>query len=631
MTSQPQPPAAQRLLAHWIVFAVSCNVAGWVLSALHLLNAPGFLIAIPAIHFGTAKLCGLASPLGWKPHPRRWRKLLPAGFLLIAILALLGGLLYPPNNMDALHSRMPRVAHWLMAEQWEWFPANNNSQNTRSSGFEWMTAPLISLSGTDRYIFFVNFITFLFLPGACFAVFRGMGVGRRVSWAWMWLVPFGYCFALQAGSVGNDLTPAVFAVAAFAFGFRWKKDGGFTSFAIALAAAGTMTAFKPSTLPLLLPFSVMFFGMWRVALANPVRSAALAIVLALGSFLPTAAINIHKCGDWTGLQAENPDFAKVEPLVGITGNIINTSLQNLAPPVFPMAGSWNAFFIGLFPEGFKAAMIRSFEPTGAEFILPDIQGEEWAGMGAGLTYLLIVTAVITLFRKRQRSQPITKGLWLYTGLFGIALLAYFSRTGLFTVARHIAPYYPFMIALVLLAVRPENTIRTKLWKWAAAAAMLSTIAMMIITPSRPLWPAQWFFARFGEKPDSEIIRRASLGYAIYANRADALGELKRLLPTDADHIGFMSFAAGSEMPFWKPYGKKTVHHVRPGDSLEELRKSGVRHIVVNTNNFEFIMGTTPEEWANAQGTDIVARIPFQITVQAPPSDWLIVELPDSGE
>jgi hypothetical protein len=490
-----------------------------------------------------------------------------------------------------------------------------------------MTAPLISLSGTDRFIFIVNYITFLLLPGACFTVLRGMGVSRRASWAWMWLMPFGYCFALQAGSVGNDLTPAVFAAAAFAFGFRWKKHRDFNNFALALAAAGMMTAFKPSTLPLLLPFSVIFFGMWRFVLAKPVRTAALALIFALGSFLPTAVINVRQCGDWTGLQAENQALANVEPLVGIAGNIINVSLQNLAPPVFPMAGSWNSFFIGLFPEGFKAAMKRSFEPTGAEFILPDIQGEEWAGIGAGFTYLVLVTIVITFSRRRHDVRPETKTkLLLYTALFGTALLVYFARTGLFTVARHISPYYLFLLGLILLSLRPDKTLRRLLWKWAAAAAMASTIVMMIITPSRPLWPAQWFFAKFGENPESRIIQRAALGYEIYGKRADALGLLKNKLPDGANHVGFMCFSSGSEMPFWKPYGKKSVRHIRPGDSI-----IGLRHIVINTRNFEFMIGKTPEDWVSEHGGKIIARIPIQITVQEQASDWGLVELTDPGQ
>ena len=55
-----------------------------------------------------------------------------------------------------------------------------------------------------------------------FSVFTRLGVRRRVAWSWMWLVPTGYCFLLQAGSIGNDLFGAPFALAAVDFALRAK-------------------------------------------------------------------------------------------------------------------------------------------------------------------------------------------------------------------------------------------------------------------------------------------------------------------------------------------------------------------------------------------------------------------------
>ena len=43
-------------------------------------------------------------------------------------------------------------------------------------------------------------------------------------------------------------------IAAFDFGFRWKSSGSRTAFALAIVSCAMMTAVKPTTLPLLLPF-----------------------------------------------------------------------------------------------------------------------------------------------------------------------------------------------------------------------------------------------------------------------------------------------------------------------------------------------------------------------------------------
>ena len=189
-------PSGAVWLGHWILFGAACNVAGWSLSAIHQLNAIGLLLVIPAAWILMARLIGL----GWPPLPSsstatRWRKRFskpfPAAFLLLATLSFVGGFLYAPNNFDALIYRMPRVCHWLMAEQWEWISTTKNNLNTRSAGFEWWTAPMFAILRTDRLVFLINLVSFLFLPGLIFSLFRQMGVAHKVARAWMWLLPTG--------------------------------------------------------------------------------------------------------------------------------------------------------------------------------------------------------------------------------------------------------------------------------------------------------------------------------------------------------------------------------------------------------------------------------------------------------
>ena len=103
--------------------------------------------------------------------------------MILFLLALLGGLLYALNNYDAMNYRLPKVVHWLMAERWEWIPANNNNLNTRSSGTEWMMAPLIAIFRTDRHLFLLNLIHFAFLPGLAFGFLKSVGVKARVAWS----------------------------------------------------------------------------------------------------------------------------------------------------------------------------------------------------------------------------------------------------------------------------------------------------------------------------------------------------------------------------------------------------------------------------------------------------------------
>ncbi len=637
-SSSKNLPAGAVWLGHWIIFGAACNVAGWSLSSIHQLNAFGLLIAIPLFWFLMARLMGLGLPqLPSNQIPIRWRKRFsspfPAIFLLLAVLSLIGGFLYAPNNFDALIYRMPRVCHWLMAEQWEWIETTKNNLNTRSAGIEWWTTPMFAILKTDRLIFLINWVSFLFLPGLFFSLFRSMGVANRVALAWMWILPTGYCFVLQAASVGNDMLAAFFAVAAFDFGFRWKRGGAYQCFALALFSAAMMTAIKPTTLPLLLPFAFLFFGMWRPAFARPAITLILALLFALSSFLPTAIINIRQCGDWTGAAAEHEKLGQVEPLIGIATNTVNTTLQNALPPVFPLAVKWNQWILSIAPPSWIEANICSFEQGGARFSVSDFQGEESAGIGFGLTWLLVISLLLALRTKnlstnhhhpsdaRRRTYQ-----FIIAFIFLISLLAYFSRAGMSTVGRHIAPFYPFFFALLLSGPRQARVVSLRTWRWLAAFAAISTLAMVIIVPSRPLWPSQTLLAGVGEN-SPKILQRAKAGYEVYAGRSDGLGPLRDALPVNAQVVGYLNNGLSPELPLWKPYLTRKIRHIMPGETLASLRAEGLRYFVFNTENFEFHRKMKPEEWVKSGGGIIIKRMSLQLVAKLSATEWWIVEIP----
>ena len=110
----------------WVWFCAYLNCAGWALSAVHQLNAGGYAVALA---LGFSRPVGLAEKnvranvapkVRWQKFRRRFRRPFPLAFLILAALAFFGGALYPPTNYDALAYRIPRVLHWLAAEQWHW-------------------------------------------------------------------------------------------------------------------------------------------------------------------------------------------------------------------------------------------------------------------------------------------------------------------------------------------------------------------------------------------------------------------------------------------------------------------------------------------------------------------------------
>lgn len=617
--------------AHWVLLAAACNGAGWLLSWAGLLGPLGLGLAIPLLWFLLGKLCGVQPPklpdrrcLGRFARPRHGS--LHLAFAGVALLSLWGGCIHGPNNYDAMNFRLPKVMGWLMEEGWQWFPANNQSLNTRASGMEWVFAPLLSWTGGDRLLFLTNQLPFLLMPGLVFSVFRNLGVGGRASRFWMWVLPTGYGFALQAGGIGNDLPAAIFALAAFDFGLRWRKSGGTGHALLALFAAALMTAVKPTTLPLMLPFAMLFPGMFALLRRAPGRVAMAVVPLVVASFLPTAYLNHRQCGDWTGAAAENAALGKVEPLIGIAGNLINAPLQNLVPPLFPLASAWNERVVTWFPEAFMERMAANFEARGARFGVTDIQGEESAGLGVGIVGMIMVGLLFG--RTRGPSGPWIRGaLWVGLG-FGLALLAYFSKAGMTTVARHILPYYPFLMVPLLMVPRLRAVVRKRWFQvlgWAAAA---STMVMLCVTPSRPVLPMESISRALAERSPSPALQRLALGYQVYGQRADLLGSLRDALPEGAVNIGFINHASGPESPLWKPYGDRRVCHLPPGVDPVDAWAGPVRHVVLNTKYFHDFRGETPGEWLARLDGRVLLKREIRPLVKEPPSEWWVVELPE---
>src|SRR5471032_259607 len=95
------------LVLLWVWFCAYLNCAGWTLSALHQLNARGYavvlLLWLVAVFVWKQKTSAQIFPRACRQKfRRRFRKPFPLAFLILAIMAFLGGVLYAPGNYDAL-------------------------------------------------------------------------------------------------------------------------------------------------------------------------------------------------------------------------------------------------------------------------------------------------------------------------------------------------------------------------------------------------------------------------------------------------------------------------------------------------------------------------------------------------
>jgi hypothetical protein len=678
----------------WLWISAFASLAGWGLSAAGQLNRAGYAAAfaafaviafvfrrgltaksavhspqsaVPGVHWQVRLWtldCGL-----WTKIWRRLRRPLPFCFAALALLIFLGGALYAPGNYTGLAYRAGRVLQWLAHGHWFWIHTADYRMNDRACGIEWLSAPILLFTQSTRGLFLINFLPFLLLPGLIFSIFRQLGVRARVAWHWMWLLPTGYNFILQAGGNANDTFPTVYALAAVDFGLRaWKSRwaGHVTPCAPAgvplpnpvgrglpalpdlwhsVLAAALLTGAKASNLPLLLPWAVVIFPLVPLLRRKPAATALVILLAAAVSFLPTAILNVHYLGDWSGLSIERTGMDMKNPLIGIWGNALLLLLGNFTPPLFPFAGWWNEHALSTLPHFLAAPMIANFEPG---FLwLGELPTEDWAGIGFGLSVLLAVSVAANFSRvvgalasRRRVARPgIAENAGGPPALPGcvpaefrrliliapwIALLAYTMKSGMNGPARLIAPYYTLLLPLLLVGAGQSQIVRRNWWRVLTAGVLILAFVVMVLTPDRPLWPAQTILSKLAAKhPNQHLISRARDVYTVYAKRSDPLADVRTLLWPDVKTVGFIGAEDDSDISLWLPLGSRRVEHFLLSDPPERFRQEHVEFVVVGGLNLQ-LRGTTLDAWRQKSGAELVASTNATLKVSEGPQQWFIV-------
>lgn len=620
VTRASSPPFGITL---WLIFSALMSTAGWVLSALGQLNARGYTIvlALTAIAFVGWRRGKLFTDFRCiKPSRlmRRFKRPFAMGYLILALISLVGGLIYLPTNYDALAYRVPRVLHWLAHNQWHWIHTSFPRVDVRACGYEWLMAPLLILTESMRWLFLPSIISYFLLPGLLYSVFTRFGIRPRIAWNWMWITSSGYGYVSQAGGIANDLLGAVYILAAFDFGLRmwqYRNMGDLWLFVIATALA---TGAKASNFPLLLPLFLLFCPRWQLLLVQPVRTFIIIIFAAMASFAPTAFFNLKYAHDWSGMTLEGPMKPALNQLgINTTGLIIN----NLAPPVFPFTAQWTALMHKI--PGLSGEAVACFG-------IPEITAEEGGGIGAGVLLLLIISVIATRRLRHQSSrQKAASSLPKYWKLIlwspFISLLAYALKAqAVHSASRLIIPYYAVLMVPVLLFGFDAKLIRQRWWRCLVGIVFAVAIGVMILIPARPLWPAKTVLAHLkASHPSSALITRAQSVYRLYRERPHSFAPLVAALPKDDTVFGFMTFD-DPETSLWWPLGSRRIEHVAFTDTREEVYARGFKYLIVPA--FCAAMPTPVEDIIRRYDAQVVVKVPLFLRSNQGWMDWYVLKI-----
>jgi len=612
----------------WILISAWLVCTGLILSALNQLNVVGYLISLGAlvislyltVRFG--KLSHLLLLIRW----RRFKKPLPLAFLIIVLMVLAGAILHPPTQYDGLCYRVPRMLHWLSEGRWHWIHTCDTRMNISATGMEWITMPILVLTRSDHWLWIPDFFSFLLMPGLVFGTFRRLGVSLRASWSWMWILPSGYCFVTQAGSIGNDLTALPFALGSVYFALR-ARDGNYWFLALAILSTALLTGIKASNIPLALPALVAALPAFPLLWRKPVSTIGVLFISVVVSFIPMAMINQYQEGHWSGDRDNSSRMQLQSPSAGLIGNGIMITLSSLQPPILPSGSITEPLVKHLLGEGrFKNLQdaFPRFNPG-----LGEIAVEEGSGLGLGVMIALLA-AVLLQFRtikydsvERNYSTIILLSGW-------IALMTYMMMMGSESCARLVTPYYPIcFFGVWVLLVRRQGVVRQPVWKWIAVVAMLMAIPVLVLSPARPLWPAQTILGIIDHKQGSRLIKRAKDVYSVYQNRNKALASVAEALPHDVSVIGLAGGGGDLETSLWWPMGSRKIVHILPGDDPVFLKQKGVEVICSNTRILSNDWKMTPEQFTAMYYGKIIARPKATETVGWGEERWVVVDLRDA--
>ncbi|HEX9048346.1 MAG TPA: hypothetical protein VF988_15070, partial [Verrucomicrobiae bacterium] len=533
----------------------------------------------------------------WRVEGRRWqlglalRKTInrfkrPAPFLfsLLALLSLVSGLLYAPYNSDTYAYRVPRVLHWLGQEQWHWIHTADMRMNIAGCDYEWLATPLILFTHTDRWLFCLNWIPYLLLPGLIFCALRSAGVRPRVSWWWAWILASGWCYVMQAASVVNDSFALVYALAAVVLAVKSGESNRPADFWISFLAVALLTGVKQVNLPLVPLWAVAAIPQWRQATAKPLMAAAAILAGVLVSAVPLVISNLHFVGSWSGtaaIAAEYPDW-RIEldsPVWGVIGNAFCLPLQNLAPPFFPWSKVWNRHMDD-FVHTSLGSHFKSFEHFGG---LSAGISESSAGIGMTVTLLATVSVFLAWrYGKGLARTPVSSWQRALQWLPWLLLVVFMAKVGERENARHLSAYYIFFFPVFLSAAGHSRLVRQGWWQKLALLCLISSIGLLVLNTSRPLVPAESIIARLkAARPESKPLAVLQGAYAMPAVLEKVERQLKAALPPDELLFGYAATGnAKLESALWLPLGQQRVVRVTFNDQPETLATNGIHYVII---------------------------------------------------
>jgi hypothetical protein len=404
------------------------------------------------------------------------------------------------------------------------------------------------------------------------------------------------------------------------FSFLARKNRRIEDLGLAFLAAALATGVKASNLPLMLP---ILFALWPslgLLRSRPFVGAAIILLSVVVSFAPLALLNQAYTGQWAGDPGNLQKQQVQNPVAGIIGNSLLLMAQAISPHIFPYARDISFWVVNHIPKTLHDFLARGFPRF--EWQLGELPQEEMGGLGLGIT-LLVGTVLFARLNLREAWRNIRQSPGFLIGIMSwAALLAYMVKLGNEGASRLLSSYYPLLLIPILMLPGQAWLVRQRWWKIIGILSGVGSLLAMVLTPSRPLWPAEFVCNRLAAAyPQNSEIARARKVYATYMKRNCLLTDLSQQIPDSVTVFGLIGSYNDPDASLWQPYGKRQavyLTHVNRG------RPPCCEWVVIEQQPLEAQIGEPMDDWLKKTGGAVVARELVNAKVSQDPVAWCLV-------
>ena len=102
--------------------------------------------------------------------------------------------------------------------------------------------------------------------------------------------------------------------------------------------------------------------------------------------------------------------------------------------------------------------------------------------------------------------------------------------------------------------------------------------------------------------------------------------MREKLPPDTRRLGYLGFDE-PEGALWKPFGSRTIIHLRRDDSSASIRERGIRIALLSVDYLEQPGAGNFARWLQARGGETLETFELKLRAGRPAEIWQLVRFP----